>query len=205
MPASGTDVWARFLPTAASAPGPAIRVSESANAQAEVELVDTGEHFLAVWRDYRNDDGDIYAARIGRDGALLDPAGTPVHAAGSLQRSPRAVADPFGVAVVWEERALEAQLQAKRATVEQYQALYDLRRSQKEALTVRASIEGVLQELAVEVGQEVTPGANLARVAQPCPPSPVQCVVRPLRRQGRRGVSARRQSRRRSLGDGVVP
>jgi HlyD family secretion protein len=63
--------------------------------------------------------------------------------------------------------SVEAQLQAKRATVEQFQALYDLRRSQKQALTVRAGIDGVLQELAVEVGQEVTPGANLARVAQP--------------------------------------
>jgi HlyD family secretion protein len=63
--------------------------------------------------------------------------------------------------------SVEAQLQAKRATVEQFQALYELRRSQKEALIVRAGIEGVLQELAVEVGQEVTPGANLARVAQP--------------------------------------
>jgi HlyD family secretion protein len=63
--------------------------------------------------------------------------------------------------------SVEAQLQAKRATVEQYRALYQLRLSQKQALTVRAGIEGVLQELAVEVGQEVTPGANLARVAQP--------------------------------------
>jgi HlyD family secretion protein len=63
--------------------------------------------------------------------------------------------------------SVEAQLAAKRTAVEQFQALYDLRRSQKEALTVRASIEGVLQELAVEVGQEVAPGSNLARVAQP--------------------------------------
>ncbi|HXV59965.1 MAG TPA: efflux RND transporter periplasmic adaptor subunit [Vicinamibacteria bacterium] len=63
--------------------------------------------------------------------------------------------------------SVEAQLAAKRATVEQFRALYELRRSQREALTVRAGIEGVLQELAVEVGQEVTPGANLARVAQP--------------------------------------
>jgi HlyD family secretion protein len=63
--------------------------------------------------------------------------------------------------------SVEAQLQAKRATVAQFRALYELRRSQRDALTVRAGIEGVLQELAVEVGQEVTPGANLARVAQP--------------------------------------
>ena len=63
--------------------------------------------------------------------------------------------------------SVEAQLAAKRATVEQFQALYNLRLSQKEALTVRAGIQGVLQEVPVEVGQEVTPGTNLARVAQP--------------------------------------
>ncbi len=63
--------------------------------------------------------------------------------------------------------SVDAQLAAKQATVEQFRALYDLRRSQKAALTVRAGIAGVLQEVPVEVGQEVTPGANLARVAQP--------------------------------------
>ena len=63
--------------------------------------------------------------------------------------------------------SVDAQLAAKRATVEQFRALYELRRSQKAALTVRAGISGVLQEVPVEVGQEVTPGANLARVAQP--------------------------------------
>lgn len=63
--------------------------------------------------------------------------------------------------------SVDAQLAAKRATVAQFRALYALRRSQKAALTVRAGISGVLQEVPVEVGQEVTPGANLARVAQP--------------------------------------
>ena len=63
--------------------------------------------------------------------------------------------------------SVEAQLAAKRATVEQFKALYELRRSQEAALTVRAGIRGVLQEVPVEVGQEVTPGQNLARVAQP--------------------------------------
>ena len=63
--------------------------------------------------------------------------------------------------------SMEAQLAAKRATVEQFKALYALRRCQKSALTVRAGIHGVLQEVPVEVGQEVTPRQNLARVAQP--------------------------------------
>ena len=61
----------------------------------------------------------------------------------------------------------EAQLAAQRARVNQAQAVYELRRRQVENLHVRAGIDGVLQELPVQVGQKVAPGANLARVAQP--------------------------------------
>jgi HlyD family secretion protein len=45
--------------------------------------------------------------------------------------------------------------------------MYHLRRTQLEALHVRAGIYGVLQLLPVDVGQRVTPGTNLARVADP--------------------------------------
>ncbi|HZF10068.1 MAG TPA: efflux RND transporter periplasmic adaptor subunit [Thermoanaerobaculia bacterium] len=61
----------------------------------------------------------------------------------------------------------QAQLAAQRARVEQQQAVYGLKRRQVEALHVKAGIDGVLQELPVQVGQRVAPGANLARVAQP--------------------------------------
>ena len=63
--------------------------------------------------------------------------------------------------------SVEAQLDAKRIEVEQKEALARLRRSQNEALHVRAGMEGVLQQVSVEVGQRVPPGTNLARVAQP--------------------------------------
>ena len=49
----------------------------------------------------------------------------------------------------------------------QRRALYELRRSQIDALKVRAGIAGVLQVVPVEVGQRVAVGANLARVAAP--------------------------------------
>jgi HlyD family secretion protein len=62
------------------------------------------------------------------------------------------------------EEAREAQLIAKQAEVSQMQALYDLRARQKEALIVRAGMEGVLEEVSVGVGQQVGPGTNLARV-----------------------------------------
>jgi HlyD family secretion protein len=60
-----------------------------------------------------------------------------------------------------------ARLQAQQAHVDQQQALYALKRSQADALHVRAGINGVLQVVPVEVGQRVTPGTNLARVADP--------------------------------------
>jgi HlyD family secretion protein len=60
-----------------------------------------------------------------------------------------------------------AKLAAQQAKVEQMKALYGLKKSQMEALHVRAGIDGVLQLLPVDVGQHVTPGMNLARVADP--------------------------------------
>jgi HlyD family secretion protein len=60
-----------------------------------------------------------------------------------------------------------ARLASQQAKVEQMKALYRLKQSQMEALHVRAGIDGVLQLLPVDVGQHVTPGMNLARVADP--------------------------------------
>jgi multidrug efflux pump subunit AcrA (membrane-fusion protein) len=63
--------------------------------------------------------------------------------------------------------SIAAQLAAQKAKVEQLRALYDLKRQQLDSLKVRAGINGVLQELPVEVGQEVAPGTMLAKVADP--------------------------------------
>jgi HlyD family secretion protein len=61
----------------------------------------------------------------------------------------------------------DARLAAQQAHVEQQKALYQLKRSQMDALHVRAGINGVLQLVSVEEGQRVTQGTNLARVADP--------------------------------------
>jgi HlyD family secretion protein len=65
------------------------------------------------------------------------------------------------------EETAEAKIAAEKSHVDQQRALYNLRRSQLEALHVRAGINGVLQLVPVEVGQSVAPGTNLARVADP--------------------------------------
>jgi len=64
-------------------------------------------------------------------------------------------------------QAATAQVAARDAEVSQLRAGLALRRSQAEGLRVRAGIDGVLQQLPVEVGQRVTTGAPIARVAEP--------------------------------------
>lgn len=65
------------------------------------------------------------------------------------------------------DQSVQAQIRVQDANVEQRRALARLRRNQVHSLRVRAGIHGVLQLIPVEIGQRVTPGTNLARVAQP--------------------------------------
>ena len=64
-------------------------------------------------------------------------------------------------------RSTKAQLNAATSRLDQLRALAKLKREQVDALKVRAGSAGVLQQVSVQVGQQVTPGLNLARVADP--------------------------------------
>ena len=66
-----------------------------------------------------------------------------------------------------DEDAARAQLDVSQAGVERARALSLLRRSQVDALRVRAGSAGILQQLEVDAGQRVDPGTNLARVSEP--------------------------------------
>ena len=65
------------------------------------------------------------------------------------------------------ELGLKSQIAPQEADVNQRRAAYELRVKQLDDLKVKASMEGVLQVVPVEVGQQVAPGTNLARVANP--------------------------------------
>jgi HlyD family secretion protein len=64
-------------------------------------------------------------------------------------------------------KATKAQLDVQRAEVDRLRALHELKVKQVRDLTVRAGITGVLQELELEAGEQVTTGTILAKVAQP--------------------------------------
>jgi HlyD family secretion protein len=65
------------------------------------------------------------------------------------------------------EKNYEAQLLAQKAQIDRLRSLFELRRDQFDQLRVRAGMTGVLEQISVSVGQQVTPGTNLARVADP--------------------------------------
>ncbi|HKG48726.1 MAG TPA: HlyD family efflux transporter periplasmic adaptor subunit [Pyrinomonadaceae bacterium] len=64
-------------------------------------------------------------------------------------------------------KSTRAQMNAANSRLQQLRALAALRRQEVDALKVRAGSGGVLQQVSVTEGQQVTPGFNIARVADP--------------------------------------
>jgi HlyD family secretion protein len=65
------------------------------------------------------------------------------------------------------ETNFKAQLLAQQARIDQLRSQYNLRKQQNDQLRIRAGMSGVLEQISVSVGQQVAPGTNLARVADP--------------------------------------
>jgi HlyD family secretion protein len=103
--------------------------------------------------------------------AELEKAGLAASITRQLSQS---TADELGKRVQIEERRVatlatsqRARLATLQAQVEQARAMNNLRTQQRDALIVRAGIDGVLQQIGVQAGQRVAAGTNLARVAEP--------------------------------------
>ena len=89
-------------------------------------------------------------------------------------RQTKLKADQLGIRLDIEQQRLtmlgtnlNAQMAAERARLDQLKNTLESRERQAEALNVRAGMAGILQVIAVEEGQQISPGANLARVARP--------------------------------------
>lgn len=63
----------------------------------------------------------------------------------------------------------KGQLAPARAALEQARSQYQLKQSQLAALQVRAGMSGMLQQVPLQVGQQLGPGATLAKVAKTLP------------------------------------
>lgn len=78
-----------------------------------------------------------------------------------------ACCDIEGQRVDFTKQSIEPQLAVAQGELDQAKAQAALRHSQLDALQVRAGMAGVLQQVPVQVGQRLTAGTNLARVADP--------------------------------------
>jgi HlyD family secretion protein len=62
---------------------------------------------------------------------------------------------------------VEAQVRAEEAKRDEAASALEIARQQVDSLSVRAGIDGILQQVDVEPGQQIASGAKLARVARP--------------------------------------
>jgi len=69
--------------------------------------------------------------------------------------------------VLTAKQSADAQVAAQQTHIEQLRAQLRLNQENVASLQVRAGTNGVLQEVTVVVGQQITPGTNIARVADP--------------------------------------
>ncbi len=141
--------------------------AEQKNLQVQLQssLLTQQAQTASVQADYRQASLQAEAdAELAKDGLVAD----------ITQKVSRLRAEELkGRAEIEEHRleissqAAEAQLAVQQARVERLRGADRLRRGQVEALKVQAGVEGVLQQVPVEVGQRIAPGTNLARVAEP--------------------------------------
>lgn len=103
-------------------------------------------------------------AQLGKDGLSSDL---------TVKRA-QAQADALAIRVKLDKERLEmatkgvmSQLAVTQSEVDRARSNYQLRQSQLDALKVRAGLAGQLTQVPVEVGAQVGPGTNLARVANP--------------------------------------
>jgi HlyD family secretion protein len=150
--------------------------AESALRRAEAELESLRVTLLSTELDQRAEAAAVEAEYV--RATLQAEANRELSEKGLIsdihRRSSEALAEAIAtrreIEVLRQEMTVQgnrALLDAKRAEVEQQRALHRLRARQLDALSVRAGIDGVVQEVPVEIGQQVTAGAMLARVAEP--------------------------------------
>ncbi|ATB31292.1 PKD domain-containing protein [Melittangium boletus] len=62
-----------------------------------------GSGYLVVWTDERDHDADLYGARVGSNGEVLDPLGFPISRAPNAQENPAIAFDGTNYLVVWND------------------------------------------------------------------------------------------------------
>jgi HlyD family secretion protein len=138
---------------------------EQTKAQLQNQLMDKRTQAAAISSQYRTAEMEKDSnERLGKLGlkAELDVRTSEVQAEELAKQNDLAQQEVETFA-----NSITAQLAVQQANIDQKRALYRLKQSQVEQLQVRAGVDGIVQELDVDVGQQVVQGTPLAKVSQP--------------------------------------
>ncbi len=98
------------------------------------------------------------------------------------------------------DESIKAQIEAQQVALESSKAAYELKKKQVDQLTIRAGVDGTLQEVDVEVGQRVPQGTLLAKVADPTKLKAVLQIAETQMKDVRIGLDAEIDTR-----NGIIP
>ena len=111
----GTDLYgARVAP--AAGPTTPFPISTATGNQQDPAAAVTGNHFVVVWDDDRNQNTvNIYGARVSFDGGVLEPAGILISGGPNAQKFvPFPACSPAECLVVWSERVMDWNIMGTR-------------------------------------------------------------------------------------------
>jgi HlyD family secretion protein len=131
---------------------------ETANLDLQVALAKVESEFVQAKLKYERE------AALAKEGLTPD-LNVRLSRAASEELAKRMALDEKRLEI--SKQSVDAQLASQRVQIEKLKATWELKKQLVENLKVRAGSEGVLQQMAVEVGQRVAPGTMLAKVAQP--------------------------------------
>jgi len=137
----------------------------SLKARLDADALNQRAQFAVVEAEYKN----AQTEREMNEGLSKDGLVAPLVLKQSIVRAESA-ATRFkieGERLKVNEASAAAQLASSQANIDQRRSNFNLRQSQVDQLRVRAGMHGVLEQVPVEVGQQVQPGTNLVRVADP--------------------------------------
>ncbi|MCK4941825.1 T9SS type A sorting domain-containing protein [candidate division WOR-3 bacterium] len=80
-----------------------IAISTATSFQDYASVAFDGTNYLVVWQDERNGSPDIYGARVGQSGVVLDPNGIPLSTAPCDQTKPSVSFDGTYYLIAWED------------------------------------------------------------------------------------------------------
>ncbi len=101
----GFDIYGARVSTSGSVfDAGGLLISDGYRDQARPAVASDGQNYMAVWEDARNVYDDIYGARIGPGGAVLDTLGISIAGSPLAQEHADVVYDGERYSVVWQDR-----------------------------------------------------------------------------------------------------